>query len=359
MKDKLFIDNVEVDLPEGGSGVVLNRAVSKPADMSTILSGYSYTIQLPKTAHNIQTFGFSTEVNVESDYPHVEHTAKVIRDGITLFDDGVAVVKSASKTIEVLIKFGGNKRLTSLNDYKLKDIFPDSGLIPWDYSVTETDFVKWVPKLDGMQRQHPEHLRPAVKVSTLFDMIVGQSFVMNNAYRSVIEKMWLMLPTTNGSEDVAKNLAFRLKGTTTSDLISGRERYDILPDLSYQNAPYHQKLHDLIYRTLPVTFIKIPLGGRYRIKGTVKANNAATGWKFGIFTSSVEFTEGTPPMFDIFQKSVKDIDEYVEFPAGDICFGIYDPFRTGNYEIDLTISFAPENEKDYSQLPHAASCWQT
>lgn len=121
MKDKLFIDNVEVDLPEGGSGVVLNRAVSKPADMSTILSGYSYTIQLPKTAHNIQTFGFSTEVNVESDYPHVEHTAKVIRDGITLFDDGVAVVKSASKTIEVLVKFGGNKRLTSLNDYKLKD----------------------------------------------------------------------------------------------------------------------------------------------------------------------------------------------------------------------------------------------
>lgn len=349
MKDKLFIDNVEVDLPEGGSGVVLNRAVSKPADMSTILSGYSYTIQLPKTAHNIQTFGFSTEVNVESDYPHVEHTAKVIRDGITLFDDGVAVVKSASKTIEVLIKFGGNKRLTSLNDYKLKDIFPDSGLIPWDYSVTETDFVKWVPKLDGMQRQHPEHLRPAVKVSTLFDMIVGQSFVMNNAYRSVIEKMWLMLPTTNGSEDVAKNLAFRLKGTTTSDLIAGRERYDILPDLNYQNALYHQTLYDLIYRTLPVTFIKIPLGGRYRIKGTVKANNAATGWKFGIFSPSVEFTEGGPPMFDIFQRSVKDIDEYVEFPAGDICFGIYDPFRTGNYEIDLTISFAPENEKDYSQ----------
>lgn len=349
MKDKLFIDNVEVDLPEGGSGVVLNRAVSKPADMSTILSGYSYTIQLPKTAHNIQTFGFSTEVNVESDYPHVEHTAKVIRDGITLFDDGVAVVKSASKTIEVLIKFGGNKRLTSLNDYKLKDIFPDSGLIPWDYSVTETDFVKWVPKLDGMQRQHPEHLRPAVKVSTLFDMIVGQSFVMNNAYRSVIEKMWLMLPTTNGSEDVAKNLAFRLKGTTTSDLISGRERYDILPDLSYQNAPYHQKLHDLIYRTLPVTFIKIPLGGRYRIKGTVKANNAATGWKFGIFTPSVEFKEGEPPMFDIFESASKDIDEYRNIGAGDICFGIYDPFKTGNFEIDLTLSFAPENEKDYSQ----------
>lgn len=349
MKDKLFIDNVEVDLPEGGSGVVLNRAVSKPADMSTILSGYSYTIQLPKTAHNIQTFGFSTEVNVESDYPHVEHTAKVIRDGITLFDDGVAVVKSASKTIEVLIKFGGNKRLTSLNDYKLKDIFPDSGLIPWDYSVTETDFVKWVPKLDGMQRQHPEHLRPAVKVSTLFDMIVGQSFVMNNAYRSVIEKMWLMLPTTNGSEDVAKNLAFRLKGTTTSDLISGRERYDILPDLSYQNAPYHQKLHDLIYRTLPVTFIKIPLGGRYRIKGTVKTNNVATGWKFGIFSPSVEFKEGEPPMFDIFESVSKDIDEYRNIGTGDICFGIYDPFKTGNFDIDLTISFDPENEKDYSQ----------
>lgn len=54
-------------------------------------------------------------------------------------------------------------------------------------------------------------------------------------------------------------------------------------------------------------------------------------------------------MFDIFQKTVKDINEYVEFPAGNICFGIYDPFGTGNFEIDLTISFAPESEKEYSQ----------
>lgn len=349
MKDKLYIDGIEVDLPKGGSGIVLNRAVSKPADMSTILSGYSYTIQLPKTAHNVQAFGFSTEVNVESEFPHVEHTAKVIRGGITLFDDGVAVVKSASKTIEVLVKFGGNKRLTQLNDYKLKDILPESGLIPWDYSVTESDFVTWVPKLDGMKTQSPEHLRPAVKVSVLFDMIVGQAFTMNSAYRSVIEKMWLMLPTTNGSEEVADSLAFRLKGTTTSDAIASRQRYDILPDLNYQNALYHQRLYDLIYRSLPFTFIKIPLGGRYRIKGTVKANNAATGWKFGIFTPSTKFTEGEPPMFDIFESVSRDIDEYRTISAGDICFGIYDPFKTGNFEIDLTISFAPESEKDYSQ----------
>lgn len=349
MKDKLYIDGKEVDLPEGGSGIVLNRAVSKPADMSTILSGYSYTIQLPKTAHNIQTFGFSTEVNVESDFPHIEHTAKVIRDGITLFDDGVAVVKSASKTIEVFIQFGGNKRLSSLNNYKLKDLFSENVLIPWDYNVDQTDFVKWVPKLDGMQRQHPEHLRPAVKVSTLFDMIVGQSFMINASYRSVVEKMWLMLPTTNGSEEVARNMAFRLKGTTTSDQISNRERYDILPDLNYQNAPFHQKLYDLIYRILPVTYIKIPLGGRYQIEGTIKANNAATGWKFGIFNLSTEFVEGEPPVFDIYQTAEKDINKYVDIPTGDICFGIYDPFKTGNFEIDLTISFAPESEKDYSQ----------
>lgn len=349
MKDKLYIDGIEVDLPEGGSGIVLNRAVSKPADMSTILSGYSYTIQLPKTSHNVQILGFSTEVNVESDFPHIEHTAKVIRDGITLFDDGVAVVKSASKTIEVFIQFGGNKRLSGLNNYKLKDLFSENVLIPWDYNVDQTDFVKWVPKLDGMQRQHPEHLRPAVKVSTLFDMIVGQSFMINASYRSVVEKMWLMLPTTNGSEDVAKNMAFRLKGTTTSDHISNRERYDILPDLNYQNAPFHQKLYDLIYRILPVTYIKIPLGGRYRIEGTIKANNAATGWKFGIFNLSTEFVEGEPPVFDIYQTAEKDINEYVDIPTGDICFGIYDPFNTGNFEIDLTISFAPESEKDYSQ----------
>ena len=278
----------------------------------------------------------------------------MIREGVILFDDGIAVVKSASKTIEVFIKFGINKRLELLNDCKLKDlnldeILPDKGLIPWDYNVTETDFVKWVPRLDGMQVQYPEHLRPAVKVSMLFDMIVGQSFVMNSTYRSVIERMWLMLPTTNGSEDVANNLAFRLKGNTDSDLIAGRNRYDILPDLDYVNTVYNHKVYDLIYRTLPVYFIRIPLNGRYRIRGSVKANNVATGWKFGIFTSSAEFKDGEPPMFDIFESASKDIDEYKNISAGDICFGIYDPFKTGNFEIDLTISFAPESEKDYSQ----------
>lgn len=349
MKDRFYIDDLEIDLPKGGSGIVLNRAVSKQADMSTILSGYSYTIQLPKTSHNIQAFGFSTEVNVDSDYPHVEHVAKVVRDGVTLFDDGVAVVKSVSKTIEVLVKFGGNKRLTTLNDYKLKEFFPDGFLIPWDYSVTENDVVAWVPKLDGMQTQSPEHLRPAVKVSVLFDMIVGQIFEMNNSQRSVIEKMWLMLPTTNGSKDVANKLAFRLKGSTSSDLIAGRQRYDILPDLDYIKALNQQTLYDLIYRISPVGFIRIPLGGRYRITGTVKADNVLTGWKFGIFSSTAEFTDGEAPMFDVYQKTEKDIDEYINISEGDICFGIYDPFKTGYFEIDLTISFAPESEKEYSK----------
>ena len=78
-----------------------------------------------------------------------------------------------------------------------------------------------------------------------------------------------------------------------------------------------------MYVMLPASFVKIPLSGRYHIKGTIKPGTEGwfDGWKFGIYTLGTEFEEGVVPMYDIFETKMVvlenqklEIDEYRDFP---------------------------------------------
>lgn len=345
MKDELYIDGAKIELPEKGTGIVLNRAVGKPADISSILSGFSYTIQLPKTANNIQAFGFSTEINVDSDYPHVEHTAKVIRDGVILFDNGIAVIKSVIQTIDVLISWGTDERLTILNNTKLNTL--DMGKVRWDYGISnsELDYVTWVAGLDGRENQMPEHLRPAIRVSTIFNTLIGAAYQINSEYQNLINKMWLMLPTTNGNKETVGDLSFRIKGNATLENIKSRLYPDVLPQIFFDSK------YDLIYRIAgKPQYVNIPLGGRYKIYGRINTTVPVGQWLFGIYTLPEEtITEEYTPDFDIFSTTFTFlIDQYIEIGAGNICFGITSEHDEGEFDIDFQLFFEPENEKDYS-----------
>lgn len=345
MKDELYIDGAKIELPEKGTGIVLNRAVGKPADISSILSGFSYTIQLPKTANNIQAFGFSTEINVDSDYPHVEHTAKVIRDGVILFDNGIAVIKSVIQTIDVLISWGTDERLTILNNTKLNTL--DMGKVRWDYGISnsELDYVTWVAGLDGRENQMPEHLRPAIRVSTIFNTLIGSAYQINSEYQNLINKMWLMLPTTNGNKETVGDLSFRIKGNATLENIKSRLYPDVLPQIFFDSK------YDLIYRIAgKPQYVNIPLGGRYKIYGRINTTVPVGQWLFGIYTLPEEtITEEYTPDFDIFSTTFTFlIDQYIEIGAGNICFGITSEHDEGEFDIDFQLFFEPENEKDYS-----------
>lgn len=349
MRDELYIDG---NLMHVEGNIVLNRQVGKAADMGAILQGYSYTVQLPKTPENLFNIGFSHIPNVDTVYPHSEHPATLIREGITLFDDGVALIKSVGETIEVQLTWGINKRLNALGNMKLKEL-PVSDYMKWnkDFRQSETDYLKWVCKLDNEPRyQFIHHMRPAVKVSWLFDAICGDH-VMNSSYRAEIEKLWMMLPSTKGDEIIASRLKFNLSGQAMSNDMLGN-----FPHIKL-NTIYTQYSYDLRFMLGDTNaephFVRLPLGGRYRIKGTVTPVNPGSGssFLFGL-ASKDKVVAKEKPTFDLtenFKPNQTIFDEYIFVAENqDVMFGITDIVNIGSFSINLAITYEPEKAQDYA-----------
>ena len=91
LNDKVYIGDTLLDLGEA-NGVTLEYSISDPADMAAIFTPGSWTVNLPKSAVNLQAFGFMTEPGSTTDAPHKEHPCMVIRNGVPLFDSGKLAV---------------------------------------------------------------------------------------------------------------------------------------------------------------------------------------------------------------------------------------------------------------------------
>lgn len=89
-------------------------------DVSKMASNSTYTINLPKTAHNMSVLEFSGKPHTSTQYPFVFHSARYFRNGLEIIHNGRASVLSVSETIEISIYFGLFPALTSLQSSELK-----------------------------------------------------------------------------------------------------------------------------------------------------------------------------------------------------------------------------------------------
>ena len=220
LNDKVYINNTLLDLGEAG-GVTLEYAVSDPADMAAIYTPGSWTVNLPKSAVNLQAFGFMTEPGVITDAPHIEHPCQVMRNGVPLFDDGKLTVIDVTETINAVITWSTNERLTDLSRSTLRDLEIDK-VMEWDPSTFETsedDNFKWVVDTgyksagaDGVMNYNARGFRPAVKASYLLGAMLP-GLTIGQSYWDRLENTWLMLPTTNGNAAIDNTLSWRAYGS--------------------------------------------------------------------------------------------------------------------------------------------------
>lgn len=144
MIDQLIVNGVEVDM--GDSGVYLEYKSNIMGDISKIESGFSYTIKLPKTAHNMRVFevvGATTETRV----PYTRQGAMLLRDGIPIVRDAsVTLRRMAEDSIEVTLSFGAGVGVkTLLND--------DRTLDKLDFDVNSTkEYVRWSRHVDFVKQ---------------------------------------------------------------------------------------------------------------------------------------------------------------------------------------------------------------
>ena len=285
LNDKVYLGDTLLDLGEA-NGVTLEYSISDPADMAAIFTPGSWTVNLPKSAVNLQAFGFMTEPGSTTDAPHKEHPCMVIRNGVPLFDSGKLTVIDVTDTINVVITWNTNERLTELSGRKLRDL-AITKVMRWDpatFEASEDNDFKWVAETgykqagaDGIMNYNARGFRPAVKASYLLAALLP-GLTIGQTYWNRLENVWLMLPTTNGNDTIDAALTYRGYGAYSN--------YD--PVLNVRDVMRNFKEYGTISATYdllinqsspsnPFSGLYIPKDGRYRIFGYIRTSSSAGG----------------------------------------------------------------------------------
>lgn len=118
-EQQLYLDGQLMDLSEDTS-VVLDIKSNLFRDITKMTASYTYTIQLPKTAHNMAVLQVAAKPVASTLYPYVFHTARYVRNGLDIIPNGRAAVLSAKDTIELSIYFGMFPAFLTLKESGMK-----------------------------------------------------------------------------------------------------------------------------------------------------------------------------------------------------------------------------------------------
>lgn len=116
---QLYIDGILMDMSEE-TAITLDIKSNLFRDITKMTANTTYTINLPKTAHNMAVLEFAGKPSTSSKYPYIFHTARYFRNGLEIIRNGRASVQSVKETIEISIYWGLFQALATLQSSDLK-----------------------------------------------------------------------------------------------------------------------------------------------------------------------------------------------------------------------------------------------
>lgn len=116
---QLYIDGILMDMSEE-TAITLDIKSNLFRDITKMTANTTYTINLPKTAHNMAVLQFAGKPSTSSKYPYIFHTARFFRNGLEIIRNGRASVLSVKETIEISIYWGLFQALETLQSSDLK-----------------------------------------------------------------------------------------------------------------------------------------------------------------------------------------------------------------------------------------------
>ena len=116
---QLYIDGILMDMSEE-TAITLDIKSNLFRDITKMTANTTYTINLPKTAHNMAVLEFAGKPSTSSKYPYIFHTARYFRNGLEIVSNGRASVLSIKETIEISIYWGLFQALATLQSSDLK-----------------------------------------------------------------------------------------------------------------------------------------------------------------------------------------------------------------------------------------------
>lgn len=119
MEQQLYIDGVPMDLSED-TNITLDIKSNLFRDVTKMTSNYTYTIQLPRTVHNLSVLQQADRPKSGSRYPFIFHQCSYFREGVQIIKDGRLNVLSIEESIEVSIYWGIMPAFTKLLESGMK-----------------------------------------------------------------------------------------------------------------------------------------------------------------------------------------------------------------------------------------------
>ena len=116
---QLYIDGALMDMSEE-SAITLDIKSNLFRDITKMTANTTYTINLPKTAHNMAVLQFAGKPSTSSKYPYIFHAARYLRNELEIIRSGRASVLSVKETIEISIYWGLFQALETLQSSDLK-----------------------------------------------------------------------------------------------------------------------------------------------------------------------------------------------------------------------------------------------
>lgn len=116
---QLYIDGILMDMSEE-TAITLDIKSNLFRDITKMTANTTYTINLPKTAHNMAVLELAGKPSTSSKYPYIFHTARYFRNGLEIIRNGRASVLSVKETIEISIYWGLFPALATLQSSDLK-----------------------------------------------------------------------------------------------------------------------------------------------------------------------------------------------------------------------------------------------
>lgn len=130
MNQQLYVDGVLMDITEDMS-ILLDIKSNLFRDVTNITANNTYTINLPKTAHNMAVLEHSDKPKSLTKFPYKFHVCRYFRNGVEIIKDGRLTLMSVADSIEVAIYWGIFPAFTKLQEdgLKLNELKTDERLL--------------------------------------------------------------------------------------------------------------------------------------------------------------------------------------------------------------------------------------
>lgn len=215
MRDELYIDGIKCDM--GTSDISLEYRSNILTDIKKVVSNFSYTVKLPKTAHNLSLIECAHIPSAVCQFPYLAHKGMVIRDGVQIISNANVAVIGVSDSIEVALNWGNATAFLLVVEY-------DGTLNELNYDV-DTDFIPWndtfnTPSSEGLNINYGvsgKPLRPCKRVVDVIKQIEKQFKVelfFPDDVNNELTQLYIPLLTTNPSEkiDIKNNISIPVSG---------------------------------------------------------------------------------------------------------------------------------------------------